>query len=60
MEWAYVGIAESNMLVLVHTLFSWGYLPVSIDIRDGTQIGEAQYALLKVTPLAARASRLGV
>ena len=60
MAWASVGTAELRTWLLVQTWFSKGCLPLSIDIRDGTQIGEGQYAFSSRTPSAARASRLGV
>ena len=41
-EWAIVGVSEGSMWSFVHTPFWCGWRPVSIDIRDGTQIGEVQ------------------
>src|SRR5688572_21576536 len=37
-----------------------GYLPVRKDARLGVQIGAWQYAFMKVVPIAASRSRLGV
>ena len=48
------------MWSLVHTPFWCGWRPVSIDIRDGTQIGDVQYAASNTVPDAASASRWGV
>ncbi len=42
MACASVGMPESRMWLFVHTSFWKGWRPVSMDMRDGTQIGEAQ------------------
>ena len=42
MAWAMVGMAESSMCMFVQTRFSNGWRPVSRELREGTQMGEAQ------------------
>ena len=60
MACAIVGVSDGSMWSFVHTPFWCGWRPVSIDIRDGTQIGDVQYAASNTVPAAARASRWGV
>jgi hypothetical protein len=60
MECAMVGMAESSTCMFVQTRFSNGWRPVSRELREGTQMGDAQYALSMTTPRAASLSRLGV
>src|SRR5687768_9988082 len=51
---------ESRMWLLCQQRFWKGWRPVSMDMRDGTQMGAAQYAASNCAPSRARRSKLGV
>jgi hypothetical protein len=55
-----VGRSEASMSPLVQHSCVAGWQPVRSDMREGTQIGEGQYASSKATPRAASRSRWGV